>query len=114
MSENRVPDLVAALAILYTISVLFTALRVYVRVFISKNWGADDSLLVATLVGSDLDRLMADELFLTGLHRGSLQYIRLRLLLESIMVLVVTFKISLKGISLQPLCISGSASFSTQ
>jgi hypothetical protein len=53
MGSNRVPDLVAALAILYTISVLFAALRVYVRIFISKNWGLDDSLLMGTLVGSD-------------------------------------------------------------
>jgi len=52
MADNKVPQLVAALSVLYTISVLFTALRVYVRVFISKNWGLDDSLLMATLVGS--------------------------------------------------------------
>jgi hypothetical protein len=60
MGENRVPDLVAALAILYTISVLFAALRVYVRIFISKNWGLDDSLLMGTLVGSDWIRLLTD------------------------------------------------------
>lgn len=64
MGQNRVPDLVAALAVLYTISVLFTALRVYVRIFISKNWGLDDSLLIATLVGNALsqitDRYVAD------------------------------------------------------
>jgi hypothetical protein len=57
MDDNRVPELVAALSVLYTISVLFTALRVYVRVFISKNWGLDDSLLMATLVGSALSRV---------------------------------------------------------
>jgi hypothetical protein len=54
MGDNRVPELVAALSVLYTISVLFTALRVYVRVFISKNWGLDDSLLMTTLVGNAL------------------------------------------------------------
>ena len=57
MSDNKVPELVAALSVLYTISVLFTALRVYVRIFISKNWGLDDSLLMATLVGSDLNKV---------------------------------------------------------
>lgn len=57
MSNNRVPDMVTALVVLYSISVLFTALRIYVRVFISKNWGADDSLLMATLVSSTWDQL---------------------------------------------------------
>lgn len=57
MSDNKVPELVAALSVLYTISVLFTALRVYVRIFISKNWGLDDSLLMATLVGSALNKV---------------------------------------------------------
>jgi hypothetical protein len=57
MDDNRSPELVAALSVLYSVSILFTALRVYVRVFISKNWGLDDSLLMATLVGSALNQL---------------------------------------------------------
>jgi hypothetical protein len=57
MDDNKVPKLVAAFSVLYTISILFTALRVYVRLFISKNWGLDDSLLIATLVGSALNQL---------------------------------------------------------
>ena len=57
MDDNRVPELVAALSVLYTVSVLFTALRVYVRVFVSKGWCLDDSLLMATLVGSALNQV---------------------------------------------------------
>jgi hypothetical protein len=57
MDDNRVPELVAALSVLYTVSVLFTALRVYVRVFVSKGWGLDDSLLMVTLVGSALNQV---------------------------------------------------------
>jgi hypothetical protein len=57
MDDNRVPELVAALSVLYTVSVLFTALRVYVRVFVSKGWVLDDSLLMATLVGSTLNQV---------------------------------------------------------
>jgi hypothetical protein len=50
MGDNRVAEMVIALAILYSLSFLFTALRVYVRIFVSKNWGVDDTLLIATLV----------------------------------------------------------------
>jgi hypothetical protein len=49
-AENRVPELVTALCILYTLSVVFVALRIYVRIYISKNWGLDDYFLVATWV----------------------------------------------------------------
>lgn len=49
-AENRAPELVSALAILYSLSFVFVALRVYVRIYISKNWGLDDSLLVVTWV----------------------------------------------------------------
>jgi hypothetical protein len=78
MADNKVPQLVTALSVLYTISALFTALRVYVRVFISKNWGLDDSLLMATLVGSARNQLTHSRYDVDRLHRASSQYIRLR------------------------------------
>jgi hypothetical protein len=91
MGENRVPELVTALVVLYTISFLFTALRVYVRVFVSKNWGADDTLLMATLVSSNWS-LLFDQRYVTDLlRRPSSQYMQERRLLGFIMVPVVTF-----------------------
>jgi hypothetical protein len=50
MGDNRAPDIIVALAVLYTLAFVFTLLRVYVRIYVSKNWGADDYVLVATLV----------------------------------------------------------------
>jgi hypothetical protein len=69
MGDNIVPEMVTVLVVLYTISILFTALRVYVRVFISKNWGADDTLLIATLVSNTCNRSINRYYVADWLHR---------------------------------------------
>jgi hypothetical protein len=49
-TDNRGPELVVVLGLFLAFSWVFTALRVYVRLMISKNWGSDDTILLAALV----------------------------------------------------------------
>lgn len=51
-AESRGPQLEAVLGVFLALTWIFTGLRVYVRLRISKNWAADDVILMFTLVGS--------------------------------------------------------------
>lgn len=48
--ENRGPQLAGVLGFFLALTWIFTGLRVYVRLLISKNWAADDSVLMMALV----------------------------------------------------------------
>ena len=50
MVETIAPRLEGALGAFLGLAWIFTGLRVYVRCFIRKGWGVDDSLLIAALV----------------------------------------------------------------
>jgi hypothetical protein len=52
MLATNISQLVGVLVLFLILAWVFTGLRVYVRSLIRKNWGADDSLLLAALVSS--------------------------------------------------------------
>lgn len=58
MLATNISQLVGVLVLFLILAWVFTALRVYVRSLIRKNWGADDSLLLAALVSSSYPFLM--------------------------------------------------------
>ena len=50
MVASRAPELWGTLGVFLVLAWIFTALRVYVRAWVSRSWGADDFLLLAALV----------------------------------------------------------------
>ncbi|TVY34859.1 hypothetical protein LSUB1_G005407 [Lachnellula subtilissima] len=50
MGENRGPELAVVFGLFLGLTWLFVALRVYVKSFLSKSWGADDYLLIISLM----------------------------------------------------------------
>ncbi|TVY83984.1 hypothetical protein LSUE1_G001347 [Lachnellula suecica] len=49
MGENRGPELAAVLGLFLGLTWLFVSLRLYVKTFINKSWGADDYLIIVAL-----------------------------------------------------------------
>ncbi|KAH6709527.1 hypothetical protein BKA61DRAFT_614489 [Leptodontidium sp. MPI-SDFR-AT-0119] len=50
MVEDRGPELAAVLGLFLGLSLVFVLLRVYVKTFLSKSWGSDDTLLIVSLI----------------------------------------------------------------
>lgn len=52
MAEDRGPQLAAVLGLFLGLTYVFVGLRIYVRLFVSKNWWKDDYLLLGAQVTS--------------------------------------------------------------
>ncbi|KAE9381535.1 hypothetical protein N431DRAFT_425107 [Stipitochalara longipes BDJ] len=67
MAVDRGPELSAVLGLFLGLAYLFVLLRVYVKTFLSKSWGADDTLLLASLVSFTTYAACS----LSGVHYGT-------------------------------------------
>ncbi|TVY89897.1 hypothetical protein LAWI1_G004152, partial [Lachnellula willkommii] len=50
MPENGGPKIVAVNVLFVALTWMFVSLRVYVKIFLTRSWGADDYLLVVSLI----------------------------------------------------------------